>query len=855
MTLAPAKTQPLVLRAHPFSQNAGVVMVRPGQTLRAMLQEACGDAQLSESLEVRIGGYEVPAPLWDKVRPRAGTAINVVRNQLNGNGDTWRQVAMIAVMVMAMYAGAAYAGNGMWGLTAAQTSTLITAGTYMVGALGVNALIPPPQPGGGGTGERMNMLTGTQNALNQYGVIPFVMGEKRFFPPHAALPYSQSRGKDQHQVCMFELGYGDLEVPVDQILVGETPISELEDVELEITKTPTLYINDVNEEAVGAALKDGDSAVRTTAPGTDRISLDLLFALGLFWNSSEGEFRHANVFFKIEYRPVGAAAWTAVSKAQAQRWAMGYISNPEYTGNPTYQASPWFCRRDDRDAFAASIEWSVPRGQYDVRVTRSLSGWGDAPESGRGAGEECQWSVLRSITATNPSRTGTTKLCVRIRSSKQLAGTLQTVSCIVRQKIRVYDRIAGTWSAPQVNLNPAWVYYWLLTECPGYLKHVAPRNVDLEAIADFAEFCDLHGFETRAVVDAAIRVQELVDEHLANALGVRTHPNGKYSVAFDSGEIVPSMTFTPSEIRGFRSSRTYTRLPQALKVRFRNPAANWEPDEIIVLDDGYSYRGVDARGNASSAPEATVFETLELRFCGSAFQAWSVGRQHFAQAKFRPAVYSWGSDVAGLGVVRGDVVDVGRNVPRWSAGAGRVASLVAGGEGGAAATLTLDRTVETTAGKAYSVQLRTVNPITGSIERVVVAATPHSVDTDTFYLGEMPEGVSQGDGVLVGETATIVKKLLVTGVGYPGDLNTSFTAVAYDERVAPYWANPPASLISEVTGTRYTEAPDPPTSVVIVSDPNNGSTDDSGVTRPEVHFSVGGGNSYLDVPRVAYQAL
>jgi hypothetical protein len=856
MNLAPAATQPLVLRPHPFSQNAGIVMVRPGQSLRAMLEEACGGADLSDALEVRIGGYEVPVAIWDRVKPKPGAVIQVTRNSLAGNGDTWRQVAMIAVMVVAMYAGAGGFGTaGGWFAAGSMSANILAAGVYMLGALAVNALIPPPQPSGQDAAGQLHMLTGSQNGINPYGVIPIVLGEHRFFPPHAVMPYTQSRGNTQYQVVMLDLGYGDLEVPGEEIRIGDTPLSQFKDVQWEVTKTPTLYRDDVNEEAVSVTMRDGDAATRTTAAGVDRIGLDIVFPAGLFAVSDEGDFWACNVFFDVEYRAVGETAWTRVPKT-AQRWALGYISNPAYVASTTYQTNPFFCRRDDRDPFAASIEWDVPKGQYEVRITRALSEFGDSSEGSR-AGLECQWTVLRSITESQPSRTGTTKLCMRIRSSKQLSGTLQTVSCVVRQKIRVYDRATGTWSAPQVNLNPAWVYYWLLTECPAFGKHVSPANVDLEAIADYAEFCEQHGFETRAVVDAAMLARDLIDEHLACALGVRSHPNGKYSVVFDSGEMLPSMSFTPMEIRDFKGARVFTRLPHALKVRFRNPAANWEPDEVIVLDDGYSYRGVDARGNPSSAPEATVFETLDLRFSGAAFQAWQVGRQHFAQAKFRSSTYTFNSDIAGLGVMRGDVVDVTHDVPQWGAGSGRVVSLVAGGEGGAAATLTLDRVVETESGKSYAAQLRVVNPISGAVEAIVVGATPHSVETDTFYLDELPEGAAPGDGVLVGEAGLVTQKLLITGVAYPGDLNTSFSAVAYDDRVAPYWADPPASLISEVTGSRYTEAPDPPTGTVIISDPRNGTPDDSGVVAPEVviGFTGGGTGGHLDLSHYTLRAL
>src|SRR5690606_15796023 len=197
------------------------------------------------------------------------------------------------------------------------------------------------------------------------------------------------------------------------------------------------------------------------------------------------------------------------------------------------------------------------------------------------------------------------------------------------------------------------------------------------------------------------------------------------------------MVFTPLDSRNFRGSRVFTRIPDALKVRFKNPAANWEIDEIVVLNDGFSKDGVDARGNPSSDPEPEVFETLELRMCCDAHQAWALGRFHFAQAKFRSTVYEWETDIANFACTRGDCVHVAHDVTEWGAGWGRVQSLVAGGEGGAAATLTLDEIVTTVSGTSYSVRIR-LNDGTS----VTAGATPHSVETTTFYLDALPAGVS-----------------------------------------------------------------------------------------------------------------
>ncbi|WP_396616806.1 host specificity factor TipJ family phage tail protein [Lysobacter soli] len=830
--LAPAIRQDLVLRPHLFSQDHGIVQVRAGQTLQAMLDEAAQGADIAATVRVQIGGIDVPREVWARVKPKAGTAIHVTVMPAGGSAKKiLRSVLLIAVMVVAWYAAPFL--TGAFGVFAGVSTAVVAAGLYMVGSLIVNALVPPPKPsmgGGGALGDvgRFNALTGSSNQAAPYGPIPLVVGEARVFPPHAAMPYSETIGQVSYQRLMFDLGYGDVEV--SDLRIGDSPLSAFEDVEYEVTKTPTLYTDDISESSVSAQMNDSDTAVRTTAPNTDEISVDIVFGQGLFGIDKKGNLVTALATIKVEYRAVGSGTWltvpspgTVTGGKKARTVALKFL-----TASLNLQAST-----PDRKPFAASYSWGVALGQYEVRVTRTATNWGAAEANTRIG--DASWTVLRSIRKTDPSRTGTTKLCMRIKASEQLNGTLQTLSCVVRQKIPVYNRATGTWSAPTFNLNPAWVIHWLLTTCPALTVRIPASRVDLTSLADFADFCTANDFEVRGCQDSRTTARQLLDDVLACSLGALTMRDGRYGVLFDSGTTVPTMVFTPLETKGFSVSRTFTRLPHALKVRFRNPNADWEMDEIIVLDDGYSYRGVDARGNASGAPAPTEFEAIELRMAADPHQAWRVGRHHFAQAKFRPNIYSWDTDVANLGCVRGDLVHVAHDVTEWGTGWGRVKSLVGN-------VLTLDESVELVGGVGYSARIRLQN---GS-SVVVGVTTAGGNPTREFSLASVPGGINVGDIVVIGETAKETKPLLITGVIPSADLGAKLTAVEYDSRVAPYWTNPPATIVSEVTGTAFLDPPPPPNIVVVLSNNLNDVPNDGGSTAPEVHVAV--------QPRSGYQA-
>ena len=245
----------LVARPHPFDNRDMVYAeTQAGQTLLQMLGE-----HASQACEVSVGGHAVPRQLWGKVRPKAGQTIHVaVWPQGGGSGGKWLRVIALVVITVLSYGAAsgAFAAGGYF--AAGSTSAYaLAAGISVVGTLAINSLIPPPQPKGlGSTGgdpfQQLNSITGTSNNANPYGVVPCVVGLMRFFPPHAALPYTEISGDDQYLRMLLDLGYGDLDVT--DIKIGETAISSYEDVEYEVSTNPALFSQDIFELAVGVSL-------------------------------------------------------------------------------------------------------------------------------------------------------------------------------------------------------------------------------------------------------------------------------------------------------------------------------------------------------------------------------------------------------------------------------------------------------------------------------------------------------------------------------------------------------------------------------------------------------------------------
>ncbi|WP_372382120.1 hypothetical protein ACCQ12_15155 [Xanthomonas sp. NCPPB 1068] len=817
----------MILRTHPLAEP-GCVPVAAGQTLLQMLNQASGGAEISDDIEVRVAGYIVPRAWWGKLRPKAGACITVTRNSLAGSGGGWKQilgaVVLIVVAWFAPYLGGAAASAAGFG-TAATWGAAIT----LAASLAVNALIAPPTPSGGSnaTAGQWNQLTGSSNSYNPWGVIPFVIGDCRLFPTIAAVQYNEVVGENAYFHCMFDLGHGDIEV--SEIKIGDTSIESYDDVQYEVTRTPTLYTNDVFEASVGSSMENGDVVQRTTSPGTQAISIDIVHPQGLFGVGTSNKTFGLSNAFKVLYRQTGTTAWLQPTNV---RW--GGLAPPYASENiPGCNA---FVSKESKKPFSAGMAWDVPAGQYDVQVTRLAARRGSADNTYVDA---CTWAILRSVKYTNPSTTGTWKLAMRIKGTDQLTGTLQTVSCRVRQRVKIYSRAVGTWSAPQPCTNAAWNVYWLMRECPALSVHVDASRIDLDSFADYAEWVEAKGFTASKVCDSATTAWELIKGLLAGSLGRLGNRNGKYCIVYDSGEQVRSMSFSPLDTKNLSISRTFTDLPHALRVQFKNPAADWQEDEIIVLDDGYSYRGVDARGNPSTAPEPSLYETLKIEQEMDAFQAWQLARYHMGQGKFRQNNITWRSDIAGLGVTSGDLVDVAHDVTEWGTGWGRVLRLEQVTDiPGATALIVLDESIETVAGSSYSAQLRLS---TGDVEvvRIIGAGGLSNV----FALQELPTDVRPGDACIVGLTNQETKSLLVTSWKCDKDLNTTFSAVENDPRMGPYWADPPTEITSEISGALY-DGPDDPEVIAVVSNLVNGTTDDAGIRTPRVSIGLRKGSGF-----------
>ena len=829
----------VVANPHALKHDCVQAQFRAGMSLREIV-----GSDPDERLRIAINGLDVPRKLWPHLRPRAGTMVFVhaVLQGGGGGGKLLRSVALLAVAIMAPEL-APYM-TGEFGILAGASTALVTVGISLVGTLLINALLPPPMPKMPHFGgfQRLNSFTGTGNHAGPYQPIPLVLGETQFFPPHAALPYTETSGTDQYLRMLLDLGSGD--IAVSNILIGSTPIANYTDVEYEISTTPSLFSDSIFEANVAATLSDRGVAINTTTTATDEIGVDIDFGAGLFGVDSNGNTVSPVCVLYVEYSPAGANTWSSacngtnltITTTACVAAAANSVPNIGPTGD--VQGKQFNVTGGARSNLRIGLRWKVANGQYDVRVTRWGVLWNNATATGQ-VGTTTTWSILRSIRYTNPSTTGTLKLALRIKATDQLNQTISNLSVFAQQLIPVYNSSTSTWSAPQVSTNPGWIYYWLLTACPAFKRQVASSRVDLTGIASFAAMCDANGLSCKGIVDATTTAFDLMKQVLAAGLGSFGMRDGLYSVIHDAQQSTPVQMFTPANSWGFKGNRTFTQLPDALRVRFVNPEANWQDDEVVVYAPG------------QTSATAAKFETLQTKFIADGNAAWRIGQYHLAVGINRPNTYEFSADVENIVCTRGDLITAVHDVTEWGVGWGRIQS-VAVDTGTGITTITLDNEITLASGSSYSIRIRN---LAGS--QSVYALTNLAGTTNVLTVQSISVYGEAGDLCVVGLTGSETARLIVTKITPGSDLSAKITCVDEAPSVYTAWTGTPPAFVSQITGQLWETPPPAPNITAVFSDQIQSLPGDGGITSPLMNagFTLPSGRIGMGTPDLRFTGL
>lgn len=214
------------------------------------------------------------------------------------------------------------------------------------------------------------------------------------------------------------------------------------------------------------------------------------------------------------------------------------------------------------------------------------------------------------------------------------------------------------WTANLPIRNPAALFRHVLRH-PANAKASSVQIDDL-AIKDWYHYCRQNKFTFDAVIADNTSMLEVLKDIAAAGRASPSIVDGKWTVVIDRVKPNISQIFTPHNSWGFEGARSFSQLPHAFRVNFINSKKGFQPDELIVYNDGYT------------ASNSTLYETIELPGITTPDLVFKHARFHLAQAKLRPETYTLNVDIENLICTRGDRVKVCHYVPKWGIGSGRI---------------------------------------------------------------------------------------------------------------------------------------------------------------------------------------
>ena len=830
-------TAQVLAKSNLFTSDVMEAFVPSGMSIREIIGNDF------DNYAVTLNGEVITVEEWYVTTVDTSDVLTIVKIPQGDDSNAFKRlILIIAVIVIAYYLGPV-AADAFGGLEAAWVS-----GLSFVGVAVVNLVLPPIMPEADDRAvKRLNSLTGTRNAFAPFEPIPIVYGRHRLYPPIAAMPRTEVIGSDQYLHMVYCIGLGEYDIDATTIKIGDTPATNFEDIDINITDSPDNI--DIFELQQALTLNQdatpGDTFTRTTAADTERIALDFTFPAGLIKvDKSDGDEKSVQVGFSIEYRISGSSdPWLNVNDTTWEIDTRGRrrVINTNAQGYPptktsSYGAlsvsgidSDWVqAHAMTRDPIRVGIAFSPPTTDtWDVRVTRqrtntfggsavtsASSNWGQFAAT-------MAWTALRSISFT-PAITlaaGTaTFLTLRVRATDQLHGIIDSLNLIVTRELRKWNKIGQSFDAPVATRDPAWAYLDILTGL-GNARPITDeaKYIWLDDLADWATANTAGDRYYDEVVDYRTSVFDALTVSCGVGRAALSNRDGKWTVILEQAAPTPVQYFTPRNSWGFNSVKKFLHFPHAFKVRFNSEDSGYQEDEMIVYDTGYD------------SGSATDFEVLQLQGITDADQAWRTGKYTLAALRLRPELYTFNADVEHIVAQRGDHILASHDIPLWGNSYGRITDINGN-------IVTTDEAVDLDGGTSYVMRVR-LDDGTSVIEDLT-AQGGADLYTHTFT-PSIPAGIQVGDLYMIGEVGSETQELVVISVVPTGDLAAKIVCVDHnadiltaDEGTPPVF-DPNITLPIDPTQLQ----PVPPFNVTANSDQSVYPVDGSGVLLPRIVVS------------------
>ena len=388
------------------------------------------------------------------IRPMAGERVFICIVPQGGDDSNklLRSVAMIGIMILAIYA---TGGTAAFGVVGGSTGFGAAAGLAVSigGSLLVNALIPPtipdePQLTDQGSTAKTYSITGAGNRYLPFQSIPKTLGTDRVFPPYAAKPYTTIVANSQFVNMLFCLGRGPLDVSEEKL--GETLLENYSNYEISYgtgkyppdhfrhytyLQEPLSILLDV-DDTEGNKHAGLTATVQTTDGDVRWVQIEF-YSPALYFASefSGGTLQRVDVTVEVKYRVNGETEWsnflfdwTHLTTSPNMRGSGNTLTMTGYTGTPSRYG----------------IQYPMPAIEtYDISIRRTnLVAWITEEDDiySDALHDDLYWASLTSISKEVFSAPDDMEfVSLRIEATEQLNGAPDDFNVMVSAHHPVYS--------------------------------------------------------------------------------------------------------------------------------------------------------------------------------------------------------------------------------------------------------------------------------------------------------------------------------------------------------------------------------------------------------------------------------
>lgn len=663
--------------------------------------------------------------------------------QLQGGGKTGSIIGIVlavAIAVAVPYLAPALAGALFGGAAGAAAAgfgagslglSLLGAGigiALSVAAAGLMSLFSGPAPApmaqsyanpamsGGSAQASPTFSIGAQgNAARLGGAIPELMGRHMVYPDLAMTSYARYVDNEMylHSLLVCTRGYLDIE----QVRIGETPISSFEEIEWEKIEPGQLGNPEICDPrfipcrdlatVLLPASNDADDPSGWKGPfaanpaGTivESFEVDHVAPGGLYKYNNFGGFDAKSVTIEIEAQKIDGEG--------------------EALGDWTPIDAITVTAAEQRDQRRTDSYFFPSQGRWQVRVRRT-----DAKDTSANARHEIQWVGLRGRLTTDRAFPGVTLLAVRMKATGDLNNqTSRQVNYVGTRKLPTWDFEAGAMTEA---LFP--------TRCPcdGF-AHIARTwnaddKIDLAGLYAHREQFAVDGWTFDFIWDQVLPVREALQRVARAVVGVEVEQGGKICLVLDRPNDAPAMAFSMRNI-----------VKNSLSIKHKMVDDQTADGASGTYIDQKSWKPVTVTEAFPESPQRNV-STIGTEGITNRPQLRAVLVNRNRQNKYRRRVVSHGTEMEGLNLKFGDTFVLSHDLPRW----GQTAEVKAWNAG--TRTLSLTEPMIFTEGAVHRILVRDrLGNAAGPFVVTAVEGDGRKIVVDEGDAGELPQILTGGD--------------------------------------------------------------------------------------------------------------